>query len=64
MIKSNKEVTLKTRGTSFLYGKPQKLKIAKNVSRNSFSKNLLKVFSFVGKLHSAEKTQSGQLSQK
>ena len=33
MINSNKEVTLKTRETYFLYSKPQKLKIAKLVSK-------------------------------
>ena len=38
MIKSNKEVTLKIQGTYFFYRKRQKLKIAKNVFRNSFSK--------------------------
>ena len=55
MIKSNKEVTLKTRETYFLYRKPQKLTIAKNVFRKLFSKNSLKIFSFLGKSHSAEK---------
>ena len=40
MIKSNKEVTLKTRETYFLYRKPPELKIAKKVLRK-FSKNLL-----------------------
>ena len=43
MIKSNKEVTLKNRETYF-HRKPQKLKIAKNVFRKLFSKNLLKIF--------------------
>ena len=39
MIKSNKEVTLKTRETFFLHNrKPQKLKIAKNIFRKLFSK--------------------------
>ena len=38
MIKSNKEVTLKTRETYFLYRKPQKLKIAENVFENHFQK--------------------------
>ena len=41
MIKSNKEVALKTRETYFLYRKPPELKIAKNVLRK-FSKNVLK----------------------
>ena len=55
MIKPNKEVTLKTMKTYFPNKKPQKLKlkIAKNVFRNLFSKKLLKTFFFLGKLHSA-----------
>ena len=44
MIKSIKEVTFKTRETYFLCRNPQKLKIAKNVFRKLFSKNLLKIF--------------------
>ena len=64
MIKSNKEVTLKARETYFLYRKPQKLKIVENVFRKLFSKNILKILSFLGKSHSAEKTKSDQLSQK
>ena len=39
MIKSNKEVALKTRETHFLYRKPQRLKIAKNVFRKFHLKN-------------------------
>ena len=42
MIKSNKENTLKTRETDFLYRKPQNLKIAKNST--NFSKNLSNFF--------------------
>ena len=38
MIKSNKEVTLKTRETYFLYRKAQKLKTAKNFLRKLFQK--------------------------
>ena len=57
MIKSNKEVILKIRETSFLYRKPQKLKIAKNVFREFFSKHLLKIISFLCTSHSAEKTK-------
>ena len=64
MVKSNKELTLKTRETCFLHRKPQKLKIFKNVFGKLFSKNLLKIFSFLGMSHIAEKTKSGQLSQK
>ena len=64
LIKSNKEVTLKTLESYFLYRKQQKLKIAKNVLRKLFSKNLLKIFSFLGNSRSAEKKRSGQLSQK
>ena len=41
-IKTNKEVTLKTRETYFLYRKPQKLKIAKR-------------FVLLGNWHSAKK---------
>ena len=63
MIKCNREVTLKTRDTYFLYRKPQKLKTAKNVLRKIFSKKLLEIFFFVGESHSAEKTKSGQLLQ-
>ena len=55
MIKSNKEVTLKTRETCLLYRKLQKLKILKSAFRKLFSKNLLKYFSSLGKSHSAEK---------
>ena len=57
VIKSNKEVTLKTRETCFLYRKTRKLKILKIVFKKLFSKNLLKTFSFVGKSHSAEKNE-------
>ena len=63
MIKSNKEVTLKTRETCFFYRKPQKLKILKIVFRKIFSKSLLKTFFFLGMSHSAEKTKSDQLSE-
>ena len=45
MIKSNKEVTLKTRGTYFIYRKPQSWKLRKKVFRNLFAKKLLKIFS-------------------
>ena len=62
MIESNKEVTLKTRETCFLYRKPQKLKNLK-IFKKLFSKNLLKTFFFLGKSHSAEKTKSDQLSE-
>ena len=62
MIKSNKEVTLKTRETCFLYRNPQKLKILK-IFQKLFSKNLLKTFFFLGKSLSAEKTKSDQLSE-
>ena len=55
MIKSDQEVTLKTKEAYFVYRKPQKLKFAKNVFRKLFSKNSLKT-SFFGKSHSAEKT--------
>ena len=44
MIKSNKENTLNSRETYFLYRKPQKLKIAINVFRKSFSKKFLNFF--------------------
>ena len=54
MIKSNKEVTGKTRKSHF-YRKPQKLKIAKVY--------LWRIFYFLGKSHSAEKTKSCQLLQ-
>ena len=54
MIKTNKEVTLKTREALFLYRKSQKLKLAKNVFWKLFSKKLMK-FSFLVKSHSAEK---------
>ena len=60
MIKSNKEVTLKTRETYLLYRKPRKLKSA-NVFRKLFSKKFLKAFSFLGESHSAEKMKSGLL---
>ena len=63
VIKSNKEVTLKTRETCFLYRKTRKLKILKIVLKKLFSKNLLKTFFFLGKSHSSEKTKSGQLSE-
>ena len=62
VIKSNKEVTLKTRETCFFYRKTRKLKILKIVFKKLFSKNLLKTF-FLGKSHSAEKMKSGQLSE-
>ena len=39
MIESTKEVTLKTRETCFLYRKPKKLKILKNVFRKYFQKS-------------------------
>ena len=62
MIKSNKEVTLKTRETYFLYRKPQNLKIAKSVFQDIFSEKVIE--KFLGESHSAKKTKSGQLSQK
>ena len=46
MIKSNKEVTLKTREIYFLYRKSQELKIAKNVFQKLLSQKLLKNFFF------------------
>ena len=56
MIKSNEEVTLKTWENHFLYTKPQKLKIPENVFFSKIiSNNLLKLFSLLGKSHSAEK---------
>ena len=62
MIKSNKEVTRKTRETFFLNRKPQKLKIAKNnIFRKLFSK---KWKISLAKSHSAENTKTGELSQK
>ena len=63
VIKSNKEATLNTRETFFLYRKTRKLKILKIVFKKLFSKNLLKTFFFLGKSHSAEKTKSGQFSE-
>ena len=54
-IKSNKEVTLKTRETYFLYRNPQKLIFVKNVFRKLSSKS----FSSRGKSHSAENTKKG-----
>ena len=57
MIKWNKEVTLKTRETHRFYRKPQKLKIAKNVFSKIISKKLFKIFSFLGKSHSAKKQE-------
>ena len=39
MIKINKEATLKTQETYFLYRKHQKLKTARNVFRKFISKN-------------------------
>ena len=58
-IKSNKEVTPKTRETDFLYRKPQKLKFVKFFSKIVFEKFLSR-----GNSHSAENTKSGQLLQK
>ena len=46
MIKSNEEVTLKTQGTYLFYRKPQKLKFAKNVSRNLFLKESIENCSY------------------
>ena len=63
MIKSNKEVTFKTRGTYFLYRNPQNLKLRKMFFMKFILKEIIEIFFFLGKLHSAEKTQSGQLSQ-
>ena len=59
-IKSNKEVTPKTRENYFLYRKTQKLKFVENV----FLKMSSKSFSSRGKSHSVENTKSGQLLQK
>ena len=62
MIKSNKEITRKTRETYFLHRKPQKLKIAKNIIfRKLFSK---KMKISLAKSNSAENTKTGQLLQK
>ena len=64
MLRSNKEVTLKTReGNLSLYRKAQKLKIAKSVFRKFIIENSLKIFFFLGKSHSAGKMKSDQLSQ-
>ena len=60
MIKSNKEVTLKTQETCFLYRKPQKLKILKVFFK--IFKKFIENF-FLGKSHSAEETKSDQLSE-
>ena len=57
IIKSNKEVTLKTRETYFLYRKPQKPKIAEIVFRKMFLKKN-ENFLLLGKLHSAEKNEN------
>ena len=57
LIKSIREVSLKTRETSFLYRKPQKLKISKKAFRKLFSTKFIELFSFLGKSHSAEKNQ-------
>ena len=46
MIESTKEVTLKTRETCFLYGKPKKLKNFEKRFPKTFSKNLLKISLF------------------
>ena len=59
-IKSNKEVTPKSRETYFFYRKPQKLKFLRNVFRKLSSKG----FSSRGKLHSAENTKSVKPLQK
>ena len=56
MMKSNKEVTLKTRKTNFLQ-KTSNLKFAKNVFQKLVSKKLLELLSFLGKSHCAEKTK-------
>ena len=65
MIKSNKEVTLKTRETYFFIDTLENEKLQENIYEKFFSKNLLKVRTFLGKSHSAEKeTKIGQLSQK
>ena len=64
MIKSNKEANIITREIFFLYRKAQKLEIAKTILKKLFSKNFPKIFSVFGKSHSAEKTNSGQLSKK
>ena len=63
MIKSNKEVTRKTRETYFLHRKPQKLEIAKKIIffENCFRK---KWKISLAKSHSTENTKTGQLSQK
>ena len=56
-IKSNKEVTPKTRETYFIDRKPQKLKFVKKVFRKLSSKR----FSSRDNSHIAENTKSGQL---
>ena len=55
-----------SRNLFFLYRNPQKLKIAKNVLflRKKTSKKFILNILFLGKSHSAEKTETGQLSQK
>ena len=63
LIKSNKEVTLKTQETYFLYRKRQKLQISKNSFRKLFSKKNEKLL-LLDKSHSVEKTKTGHLSQK
>ena len=63
MIKSNKEVTLKTRETLFPLQKTSKTKnCEKRFSKIVSEKN--EKFLLLGKLHSAEKTKTGQLSHK
>ena len=59
-IKSNLEVTPKTRETYFLYRKARKLKFVENIFQNLSSKS----FFSRGKSDSAENTKSGQLLQK
>ena len=46
MIKSNKEITLKTRETCFLYRKPQKRSIAKKCYSKSIFKKIIEIFLF------------------
>ena len=56
MIKSNEKVILKTRQIYFFHRKPQKQKIA-NFFFKIFFKKILKIFSSLGKSHSAKKTE-------
>ena len=63
-MKSNKEVTLKTRETFLLYRKPQKLKIQKYFTRKFFETNYQKIPFYSVSRIVPNRTKSGQLSQK